>query len=312
MAARSLKTLCEGLIDYAGLFPPAKLPMAETVENYARYTMQDEAWMLGRLICPASRLQELTQHGRALMPGTWATSGYREHADDLEPWRISAIIDMPLAAAIEAILAFNRNHAGEDQGTAGVDVIEMKAPAPGEIDQVIDDVPEQIYPWFEIPPDGDLRGIIAALAGSEAGAKIRCGGVTADVIPPASRMAQVIAACDAARVPLKATAGLHHPVRAENPLTYEDQPPRAVMHGFLNVFLGGALLAASEVNETELVEVLEETDAGAFAFDDDGAVWRDRRVSTGRIAEIRGGFLAGFGSCSFEEPVGDLKGLGWL
>jgi len=308
-------TLCEGLIDYAGLFPPAQLPMPETLENYARYTMQDEAgggWMLGRLICPASRLHEATEHGRALMPGTWATSGYREHADDLEPWRISAIIDIPLAAAVEAILAFNRNHAGEDQGLAGVDVIEMKAPAPGEVDDALEAIPEEIFPWLEVPAGGDFRGVVAALAGSEAGAKLRCGGVTPESVPPAARVAQVIAACVAARVPLKATAGLHHPVRAEHPLTYEDQPPRAVMHGFVNVFLGGALLAAGEVDEAGLVAVLEETDARSFSFDDEGAAWRGRRVSTGRIAEIRRGFLAGFGSCSFEEPVGDLKGLGWL
>jgi hypothetical protein len=303
-------TLCEGLIDYAGLFPPAQLPMPQAVENYARYSMQDEAWMLGRLICPVSRLHELSDHGRALMPGTWATSGYREHADDMEPWRISAIIDIPLAAAVEAIFAFNRDHAGEDRGMAGVDVIEMKAPA--EVDAALDSIPEQIFPWFEVPASGDFRGVVAALAGSEAGAKIRCGGVTSDAIPPAARVAQVIAACDAARVPLKATAGLHHPVRGEQPLTYDDSPPRAVMHGFMNVFLGGALLAAGEVDEAGLVAVLEETDAGAFSFDDEGAAWRDRRAPTGRIAEIRSGFLAGFGSCSFEEPVADLKGLGWL
>src|SRR5436190_17389433 len=56
---RSLRVLLEGVIDYAGLFPPAKLPLDQALRNYARYRHEPEGWMLGRFVCPASRLVEL-------------------------------------------------------------------------------------------------------------------------------------------------------------------------------------------------------------------------------------------------------------
>ncbi len=35
--SQAIHTLMTGLIDYAGLFPPAGLPMREAVGNYAKY-----------------------------------------------------------------------------------------------------------------------------------------------------------------------------------------------------------------------------------------------------------------------------------
>src|SRR5262249_51270542 len=54
----SLRALLAGVIDYAGLFPPAKLPLDQAVRNYARYRTEPESWMLGRFVCPAARLAE--------------------------------------------------------------------------------------------------------------------------------------------------------------------------------------------------------------------------------------------------------------
>ena len=54
----SMEALLAQLIDYAGLFPPAKLDMGPTVRNYADYVAGDDAWMLGRLIVPVGRLEE--------------------------------------------------------------------------------------------------------------------------------------------------------------------------------------------------------------------------------------------------------------
>src|SRR5262245_12202115 len=55
----SLRALLSGIVDYAGLFPPAKLPLDQSIRNYARYRQDPDAWMLGRFICPAARLAEL-------------------------------------------------------------------------------------------------------------------------------------------------------------------------------------------------------------------------------------------------------------
>ena len=50
------------MVDYAGLFPPAQLPLDEAVREYAAHLGDAEAWMLGRFIIPAQRLGELEPH----------------------------------------------------------------------------------------------------------------------------------------------------------------------------------------------------------------------------------------------------------
>ena len=61
-AGSSRPLLRWGLIDYAGLFPPAALAMDDAVGRYARPTGAGrDAWMLGRFIVPASRLGEFEQ-----------------------------------------------------------------------------------------------------------------------------------------------------------------------------------------------------------------------------------------------------------
>lgn len=147
--------------------------------------------------------------------------------------------------------------------------------------------------------------LIDAIARHGLRAKIRTGGITPEALPPIGDVASFLRRCSAAGVAFKATAGLHHPLRCMRPLTYEPDAPRGTMHGFLNVFLAAALLDVAD-------DVLAEEDAAAFAFDDDGASWRGRRVSTSDLVKLRTEFATSFGSCSFEEPVADLRGLGWL
>ena len=54
----SLRALLSGVVDYAGLFPPAGLPLDQAIRNYARYRQGSDAWMLGRFVIPAARLAE--------------------------------------------------------------------------------------------------------------------------------------------------------------------------------------------------------------------------------------------------------------
>src|SRR5438445_4872946 len=76
-------------------------------------------------------------------------------------------------------------------------------------------------------------------------AKLRTGGVKSEMIPAVQDVAAFIVACAARRLPFKVTAGLHHPVRKVQPLTYDADAPRAVLHGFLNVFLAAAFASHS-------------------------------------------------------------------
>jgi hypothetical protein len=139
-------------------------------------------------------------------------------------------------------------------------------------------------------------------------AKIRTGGVTREAIPSVEEVAAFVLACADRRLPFKATAGLHHPVRAEQPLTYAAAAPRAVMHGFLNVFLAASF---AWHGERRIEPILAEMDAAAFRFDE-RAHWRDRSLEAAQVREARLQFCHSFGSCSFEEPVQDLEALGPL
>ena len=52
----SLRAFMNGLIDYAGLFPPAKLPLDEAIDDYVMHLKGENSWMLGRFIIPVSKL----------------------------------------------------------------------------------------------------------------------------------------------------------------------------------------------------------------------------------------------------------------
>jgi hypothetical protein len=121
-------------------------------------------------------------------------------------------------------------------------------------------------------------------------AKIRTGG---DAVPSIEQVADFLRACKATGVAFKATAGLHHPIR------------NGAMHGFVNVFVAAAMVDHAE-------EILREEDATAFRFADDKVEWREQEVSADDLAKTRKTFALSFGSCSFEEPIDDLKELGWL
>ncbi|HTS50147.1 MAG TPA: hypothetical protein VMH05_19510 [Bryobacteraceae bacterium] len=142
-------------------------------------------------------------------------------------------------------------------------------------------------------------------------AKIRTGGLTPDAIPRSEEIAEFLHSAAARRVPFKATAGLHHPIRSQRALTYATDSPRAVMHGFVNVFVA-ALFATLSAEQRILVDILNETDPSAFRFLDGEMFCRGLGIGTAQIAEARHDFAHSFGSCSFEEPIADLKELGWL
>jgi len=105
---------------------------------------------------------------------------------------------------------------------------------------------------------------------------------------------------------MKATAGLHHPLRRFAPEV------ETTMHGFLNVFVGAVLAHAERLGPGEIVPILEDEDPTSYCFDDEGLSWRDRHVSTAGIAAARRELAVSFGSCSFDEPVEDLQDLGLL
>ncbi|MEO1584737.1 MAG: hypothetical protein AAFR96_09225 [Planctomycetota bacterium] len=316
-ASAAMDALTDSLIDYAGLFPPAKLDMSPACSQYARALQSPDAKRLSHFVCPAQRLDELSQHGAMLMPGTFATSGYREMADVSEPWSVAAILhpEHP-GEGLSLIGAFNQRHSTEDRGLARVESIEVKAPTADFIDEALRAIDGGLFPFFEIDHREDPRGMIAALSGQRAAAKIRCGTVEASGMPTSDEVSRFIHACALGEVAFKATAGLHHPVRGEYRLTYEDNPPMGEMHGFVNVFLAAAFVHAKKISHDLTVALLDVTDASKLSFDDDGAAWQspdgELRVSTDEIIKCRQRLALSYGSCSFDEPVNESRELGWL
>jgi hypothetical protein len=316
MPPNSLRTLLTGLIDYAGLFPPAKLSMQLATENFNRARMGEHEWMLGRFVCPVAQLDELTKHAAAMMPGTFGTSGYREMDGAGTPWRISALVEPAgsgsVEASLEAIDTFNMRHSNDANGLAEVDMLEIKISDPSHLDVILDEMTEGIFPFFEFPITTDCRGVIAALSGSVCGAKIRTGGIVGNAFPTPAEVCAFLRACHHAEVPFKATAGLHHPVRGSYRLTYEKESASCTMHGFLNVFVAAALVRGGKVSDDVVLQILTETNAGNFKASEQVLGWKGHMIEAGSLASVRERFALSFGSCSFDEPIDDLVKLNWL
>lgn len=294
-----VRILMKRMIDYAGLFPPAELDMPSAVTNYTTYRDSDLAWALGRFILPASRLDDFETAARDLLPSD----------PDTEPWQLSVLGTNDLQADLAAIQAFNDRHAQSgDQGKAVIDTIELKANQPSEIVSAMQILPEQITPYFEIPMTDKPSELIDAIGQMGGRAKVRTGGTAQAMFPAPADLLHFISTCTAARVPFKATAGLHHPLRSQYRLTYKHDSELGTMYGFLNVFLSAAFLAAG-MNVDEAMQVLIEESPEAFQFDDNSIDWRGQRLAGEALANVREHLAISFGSCSFEEPIDELKAM---
>jgi hypothetical protein len=251
------RILLERLIDDAGLFPPARKPMERAVADHRSARAGAHAWMLGRFLCPASRLGELADAGP-------------------EPdWRLGAIADD------REVPAYG--------GPGAIDAVELRWH--GEVP----DAPPGIDVFVEVA-DVD---VLPALAAGRAGAKIRCGGLTAEAFPSDEAVGAFIAECVRLRLPFKATAGLHHPFRSR------DEEIGVLQHGFVN------LLAATALPDEDTVAIVGEAEPGAFGLTASGLRWRDRVADADALVRARELFRA-YGSCSFDEPVADLIEYGVL
>jgi len=295
VTSKSLHTLLHTIVDYAGLFPPAGLPMATAVANYAQYRGSPHAWMLGRFVAPVSRLDEMHRAMHAIGA-----------PEDGHAWRVSALVGEDAVGDIATVAAFNAAHPG-----ALVDALEVKASSVGEVGRVAAIVPRAMKTFVEIPVTEDPRDLVDAIATTKLRAKIRTGGVTPAAFPPVDHVALFLRACYAPSVPFKATAGLHHPVRGERALTYAADPPRGVMHGFLNVFLACAF-HYNGLTIRDAQDLLNATALDGVILDDEHVGWREYAVSLAELSIVRRRFAIAFGSCSFREPVDDLMEMGLL
>jgi hypothetical protein len=301
MISLALQSLLTGLIDYAGLFPPAGLGMDAAVRNYDSYVQDEYAWMLGRFIVPAARLEEYAE-------------AVRNAGIDANTWSLSVLAS---AADADVIARFNT---GAESGAGGfgsgglgsIGALEIKAASAREIQDAAQAFDGNYQLYFETSPE-KWPSLLQATAVAKARAKIRTGGEVPGAIPEESRVLEFLRIASERRLAFKATAGLHHPLRAMQRLTYKPDSPQAVMHGFLNVFCAAALLWHEPGQRQEASWMLSERDADAITMDE-AMTWHNSGVmlTAQQIREAREQFCIGFGSCSFTEPIEDLRKLGWL
>lgn len=226
MIPATLRALLAGLVDYAGLFPPAALDMPAAMREYHHQRTGADAWMLGAFVLPTARLAEFEA-----AQATVDVSG--------GPWRLSALPGSDIGSSLDDVARFNAR-----SPIATIDAVEFKAEEPAAISAALARVPTAITAYVELPLDRDLVPLLAAIEAGGGRAKVRTGGITEAAFPPSHALARFIQACAQAGVPFKATAGLHHPLRGEYRLTYEAEPPHGMMFGFLNVFLAAAFARA--------------------------------------------------------------------
>lgn len=321
----ALRAFMTELIDYAGLFPPARLDLDPALRNYARYRTGADAWMLGRFIVPAARLQELAPYHDELFAAADKPFSFAVLAgggpDDGEDTALTRLQEHS-----EQISLFQQLHGP----TVQVKVLETRLPDEIATSGEVERTSSYLQAWqpvlaatgaslfVEIPGASDwprwVSAVVAGISGkdgtgttgSRVGVKLRCGGLTAEAFPAADHVALVIAECCKRGVSLKCTAGLHHPVR------HHDTTIGVMSHGFLNVFGAGLLAHARKLSFDEITRCVLEEDPDRFHFSEAGFGWQDWTMTTVEVITARRESMISFGSCSFDEPREDLRQLGLL
>jgi hypothetical protein len=303
MPSAAFRALLEQSIDYAGTFPPCSLELEPALRNQAQYVRDPDAWMLGTFVLAMGKFD--------------AAAGNLSLFDREHPLLISALeaktanadeFSNTLKIAAEKIRSFSAEH---------VDLVsarQLEMPLSQDVDlgslakarSVLEGLKLQAF--WETPVDS-AEETIALLAehnsttgAAQFGYKLRTGGVTADAFPASQQIARALVAAAKQRVPIKFTAGLHHPIRQ-----FRDEV-KTKMHGFLNV-LGAAVLAAEhQWDEQQTSKMLEDENGTSFSFSDALFAWGKWKIATDQI-KTRRKLVTSFGSCSFDEPREDLRAL---
>ena len=304
MPAATLRALLEHSIDYAGMFPPCRLELEPALTNQAHYLRLPGRWMLNAFVLPIGQFE--------------AAKRFFPQFEPIHPLCISA-----LGPKAENAAAFREALAEADEGIRmlskhNVDLVsisQLEMFLPHDVDlgllQEAHSILGSLPAFWEAPAERAER-TIALLAEHNSnedhptfGYKMRTGGVTADAFPASAQIASALVVPATHQVPIKFTAGLHHPLRQ-----YREEV-QTKMHGFLNV-LGAAVLAAEHKwDVAQTTAMLEDERISSFKFDDEFFAWRDWKIDLQRLIDRRR-FVTTFGSCSFDEPREDLHALGLM
>ena len=268
-----------GLVDDAGLFPPTELSMPDAIARHREDEANGSVVHTDRMLVAASRVGELLD------------------ALDDRPLDVGLVVDVPLDQARDVV---QRLH---DDPRTELGAVEIRLAAGGDDPQAavraITDtfaaLPPRVAVYVEVPLDDHLDDTLAALGDARLGAKVRCGGVKAEMFPSTDQLVRFLQGVVREGLPFKATAGLHHAVR------YTDEQTGFAHHGFLNLLVG-TQRAVECRPAAEIAEVLTSTDGEQLARDITAA---DELVDD----QVREHFVA-YGSCDTRAPLADLQAVG--
>jgi len=288
------------LIDYAGLFPPAQLPMTDAIREYRVLRSGDHGWVSGRFLCPASLLSDLASVATA----TFATGE--------TPWEVGVIFDgqQGESAALAAEFQAEMDPAMKIAGAEAKLTEATPAAVVSLLDAMLSVAPD-VVPFVEVDKAmsiGHQVDLISEGLGARhrvGGVKLRCGGATEDAFPEPNEVAEFVMAATDRSLPFKATAGLHQPIR------HFDDAIGIERHGFLNILMAAAL-AERGMDATSVEAVIADTDKDAFSVSAAFASWREHEIPGSALRRVRRTGFVAYGSCDFDEPTETLESLGFL
>lgn len=278
----STPALLHGLVDDAGLFPPTALGMPDAVARHRADQRGGAPMLTHRFLCPASRLDQL-----------------RAELVDSDRIRLGLITDEGSVGLDEALAVVDRDPRLE-LALLEVPLVRFRSQAdPTGVTAALTALraaPAEVAAHLEPASVGDVDAVVADLSSRHdarpLGAKLRCGGVRAELFPSAEQVAHFISVCARTGVPVKATAGLHQAVRHRDPTT------GFTHHGYLNLLLAAAG-AAGGAAEDELTPLLEIEQRDELA---------DRILALGADDASRAReLLVSYGSCSTSTPIGQAR-----
>jgi hypothetical protein len=263
--------------------------------------------MLSRFVCPAKLLANLTAFpplsvvGRSGSPIKEFLTGLRDDMEDMLALRHRspsvAIETYEVRLCNELVTA----DSGKDLRAVMYGPDTVLGSGGVNLESAFYEV-EYHAKWFQTI--GFLIGALIESPERRKGLKIRCGGATAAAVPSVDDLGFGMVACRMTGIPVKFTAGLHHPLRRD------DSSLGTKTHGFLNVLVAGALCHARKLELEQVKPILADEDPAHFRFDDDRLWWKDLSATTDEVRIARECFVTSFGSCSFDEPHEDLRALG--
>ena len=324
---KSLETYLSGILDYAGLNPPTNLSLRESFSNFVKHKQSPYSWMISKFVVGSDLLDPLVklinEYDKSPVPfnltvvavPSSSLTEYKQVVTDVvkQIATMYSVAEKEIRVPTLEIKLPEESLYGSDNRT----LIEAVAYTV-KIMNRSKKLPHQVFfeiPGYDFEPKlcQKVMKVISAHnlltqndefdSYSFSGFKIRCGGVEMHQFPSSKYLANAIIFSRDENVPVKFTAGLHHPIRHYN------ESLEAKMHGFINVFGSAILSYTQDLTVQEVQTVLEDKNPKSFSFTDQYFAWRELAAPLLEIKMLRLLSVTSFGSCSFEEPVEDLKGL---